>query len=167
MSELRCLQNALKKISLNTIVADKARTESNQVLSFTAHRFSCTISTMHVHICIKKTCIHSHTCKTKLLSDKYFCEQDVGKDKHSSWLLNRSARQCVVHGMCVQLSLLCLHVHVQKWPRWELEVVNKSLLCVCWSACVRSFRLFCLRVLFLLAVIWRSPGLILVSETQV
>ncbi|MEQ2220296.1 hypothetical protein ILYODFUR_003935 [Ilyodon furcidens] len=113
--------------------------------------------------------IHIRTYKKTLLPHKYFCEQDVGKDKHSSWLLNRSTRQCVVHSMCVQFSLLCLCVCVcvKKWPRWELEVIKKSLLCVCWSACV----LFLSSLLSVCAfpprryleVPWSHPG----SDTQV
>lgn len=50
--------------------------------------------------------------KTTLLAHKYFCEQDVGNDKHSSWLLNRSARQCVVRSACACFSELCVCVCV-------------------------------------------------------
>lgn len=50
--------------------------------------------------------------KTTLLAHKYFCEQDVGNDKHSSWLLNRSASQCVVRSVCARFCMLCVCVEV-------------------------------------------------------
>ena len=52
------------------------------------------------------------TKKTTLLAHKYFCEQDVGNDKHSSCLLNRSARQCVVRSACAHLCV-CVCVCVE------------------------------------------------------
>lgn len=58
-------------------------------------------------------CAHMHTentHKTAQLAHKYFCEQDVGNDKHSSWLLNRSALQCVVHSMCTRFTVPCMCV---------------------------------------------------------
>lgn len=55
--------------------------------------------------------------KTTRLARKYFYEQDVENDKHSSWLLNRSERQCVVCRVCARFS-------VEKWSRWECGVIN-------------------------------------------
>lgn len=37
--------------------------------------------------------------KTTRLTRKYFYEQDVENDKHSSWLLNRSEAVCGLQGM--------------------------------------------------------------------
>lgn len=74
--------------------------------------------------------------ETTLLAHKYFCEQDVGNDKHSSWLLNRSARQCVVRSACAGFSELCVRTCAWKWSRWEWGVINiepppRLLVCSC------------------------------------
>lgn len=72
-------------------------------------------------------CAHMHTentHKTAQLAHKYFCEQDVGNDKHSSWLLNRSALQCVVHSMCTRFTVPCMCVCVGGESRWEFKVIN-------------------------------------------
>lgn len=65
-------------------------------------------------ICIMRT---ENRKKTTRFARKYFYEQDVEKDKHSSWLLNRSVRQCVVCRVCVRFSK-------EKWSRWECGVIN-------------------------------------------
>lgn len=65
-------------------------------------------------ICIMRT---ENRKKRTRLARKYFYEQDVENDKHSSWPLNRSVRQCVVCMVHARFS-------VEKWSRWEWGVIN-------------------------------------------
>lgn len=76
--------------------------------------------------------------KTTWLACKYFYEQDVENDKHSSWVLNRSVRQCVVCRVCTCFS-------GEKWSRWECGVINidpPPCLLVCSCLWLLSFYFF-------------------------